>query len=202
MPVTSGAIYHTSSRSAQSVRLRRFVPQIASLDGGLLDRVIVAALILLSGSCQSSPDLAGARARLEAVLAADRTAHLNRDVQLLASHIADTLVTVDGARVTLIPRDSVQRIFTAYFAGARYYHWQDVTPPRVALARDGSQAAVIRTVCVDREEPEPTGNRRRRVFVTTYTAIYAQRDTNWLMMSVTSTFRTPAPSSCAEAGTA
>jgi hypothetical protein len=166
-----------------------------------LGRVIVAALIGLSGSCQSSPDLAAARARLEAVLAADRAAHLNRDVRLLTSHIADTLVTVDGARVTVIPRDSVQRMFTAYFAGARYYHWQDVTPPRVILARDGSQAAVIRTVCVDREEPGSAGN-RRRVFVTTYTATYAQRDTTWLMTSVTSTFRTPAPSSCAEAGAA
>jgi hypothetical protein len=166
-----------------------------------LDRLIVAAVIGLSGACQPSPDLAAARARLDAVLAADRAAHLNRDVRLLASHIADTLVTVDGARVTVIPRDSVQRIFVAYFAEARYYHWQDVTPPRVALARDGSQAAVIRTVCVDREEPGPAGNRRRRVFVTTYTATYVQRDTTWLMTSVTSTFRSPAPSSCTEAGT-
>ena len=156
-----------AAADARSVRLRRFVPQIVSWGGGLLHRVIVAALIGLSGSCQSSPDLAAARARLEAVLAADRAAHLNRDVRLLASHIADTLVTVDGARVTVIPRDSVQRMFTAYFAGARYYQWQDVTLPRVALARDGSQAAVIRTVCVDREEPGPAGNRRRRVFVTT-----------------------------------
>jgi hypothetical protein len=164
--------------------------------------LIVAAVIGLSGSCQPSPDLAAARARLEAVLAADRAAHLNRDVRLLASHIADTLVTVDGARVTVTPRDSVQRMFVAYFAGARYYHWQDLMPPRVSLARDGSQAAVIRTVCVEREEPGPAGNRRRRVFVTTYTATYAQRDTTWLMTSVTSTFRTPAPSSCAEAGAA
>ncbi len=93
-------------------------------------------------------------------------------------------------------------MFGQYFTGATYHAWDDLVPPHIEIAADGSQAWVVRRVCVDREEPEHRGVRRRANFVSAYTATYAKRDTAWVMTSVTSTFAPSASAACGTRGAA
>ncbi len=93
-------------------------------------------------------------------------------------------------------------MFGQYFAGATYHAWDDLESPIIEIARDGSQAWVVRRVCVDREESDNRGERRRRSFVSAYTATYVKRATAWVMTSVTSTFAPSAAAPCATKGAA
>jgi hypothetical protein len=154
----------------------------------------LALLLLLA--CQRAPTLTDERRRLEALLAADREAHLRTNPDLLTAHLADTVLSIDGGQVTLQTRAAVRRFFAEYFAGATYHAWDDVVPPIIRLARDGSHAWVVRQVCVDREGAVGGGAPQRQRFLSAYTATYAKQDTAWVMTSVTSTVAPTAPERC------
>jgi hypothetical protein len=153
-------------------------------------------LSLLYGCARGGGDLGARRAALEAGLADGRRAHYAADAELLASGLDDTLHSLDAGVSSAQPRDSVRAIFSRYFAGAAYRAWENVEPPRIALADDGSLATVLQVVCVDREEPDSAGDRRRRVFVSAYGSSHRWRDGRWRMATVVSTFLPDPPRRC------
>jgi hypothetical protein len=155
---------------------------------------VVLSLVLACGP--RGADLATRRAALEAGLADGRRAHYARDARLLAAGLDDTLHSLDAGVAAAQPRDSVRAMFARYFAGAAYRAWEHVRRPRIALADDGSLATVLQVVCVDREEPDSAGDRRRRVFVTAYGSTYRWRAGRWRMATVVSTFLPGPPRRC------
>jgi hypothetical protein len=164
-------------------------------------RLAIPLALLLAGcgggsSTSAVPARAVALAAMDTVLATGRRAHLELDAELLAAGVADTLVSLADGAVTLQPKDSMRAMFRKYFTGAHYHHWDDIAPPRIQLSDDNTMAWVSRIVCVDREEPAPEGGRRRRVFVSGYSATFLWRDGGWRMTTVTSTFLPEAPRTC------
>ena len=147
------------------------------------------ALALLGLLSACGPSLDGDVEDLRRVLADERRAHLESDAARLVSHMADTLVSVDGGLVTRAPRTEVERGFAAYFEGATYHAWDDVETPRIRVSEDGHMAWVVRRVTVDREEADPAAPRTR--FESAWTATYEKRAGAWRMTSVTSTFAPP-----------
>ena len=157
----------------------------------------VTLLLLLAIACRPSiPNPAVARAAMDSLLADGRRAHLERDADLLAASLADTLISIADGAVSVSSKDSVLAMFGRYFRDASYRHWDDVQPPRIVLSDDHSLAWVSRVVCVDREEPAPEGGRRRRLFVSAYTATYRWKEDGWRMTTVTSTFLPEPPTTC------
>jgi len=152
--------------------------------------------LLLSACARDRVDLPARRAALEAGLADGRRAHFLTDARLLAAGLDDTLQSLDAGARSAQPRDSVRAMFARYFTGAAYRAWEDLEPPRITLSDDGSLAAVLQVVCVDREEPDHQGERRRRVFVTAYSSTYHWQDGGWRMQTVASTFRPDPPARC------
>lgn len=153
-------------------------------------------LLLLPACVRDRVDLAARRAALETALADGRRAHLTTDARLLAGGIDDTLESLDAGARSAQSRDAVRAMFSRYFAGAAYRSWEYLEPTRVTLAHDGSLASVLQVVCADREEPDGQGERRRRVFVTAYSATYRWHDGRWRMRTVASTFRPDPPARC------
>lgn len=141
-----------------------------------------------------------ARLALDSALAEGRVAHLETNAEHLAAGVAETLVSIDQGAVTRQPRDSLRAMFERYFHGASYHTWDDVQPPLVQISDDNSLAWVARVVCVDREEPAPGGGRRRRRFVSAYSATFVRRDARWTMTTVTSTFLPTPPPACPSTG--
>ena len=172
--------------------------------------VAFAATLLLLTACAGAPaptdpnapapTAATARAALDSMLADGRRAHLETDAGRLAGGLADSLVSLDAGAVSVQPRDSVRAMFVRYFTGARYHAWEDVAPPRVVLSADRSLAWVSRIVCVDREEPDDSGGRRRRVFVSGYSATFAWQAGRYRMTTVTSTMLPQPPERCPSSG--
>ena len=141
-----------------------------------------------------------ARLALDSMLAEGRTAHLETNAEQLAAGLADTLISIDAGVISRQPRDSVRAMFDRYFAGASYRTWEDVQPPVVQISDDNSLAWVARVVCVDREEPVAGGQRRRRTFVSAYSATFVRRSGRWTMTTVTSTFLPTPPPACPPGG--
>jgi hypothetical protein len=162
----------------------------------MLRPAAVVLLSLVSGCAQGGVDLPARRAALEAGLTDGRRAHYAADAELLASGLDDTLHSLDAGISTAQPRDSVRAMFARYFAGAAYRAWENVEPPRITLADDGSLATVLQVVCVDREETDSAGDRRRRVFVSAYGSSHRWRDGQWRMATVVSTFLPEPPRRC------
>jgi hypothetical protein len=162
-----------------------------------------AGAFFLLAACADAPaptgtpaDAAAARAAIDSMLADGRRAHVGTDADLLAAGLADSLVSLDAGAVSVQPRDSVRAMFARYFAGARYHAWEDIEPPRVILSADRSLAWVSRVVCVDREEPDDSGGRRRRIFVSGYSATFAWQARGYRMTTVTSTVLPEPPARC------
>jgi hypothetical protein len=163
----------------------------------------LAGTLLLLAACagapaptDTTPTDAAARAAIDSMLADGRRAHFETDADLLAAGLADSLVSLDAGAVSVQPRDSVRAMFARYFAGARYHAWEDLEPPRVILSADRSLAWVSRVVCVDRDEPDARGGRRRRVFVSGYSATFARQASGYRMTTVTSTVLPEPPARC------
>ncbi len=146
---------------------------------------LLAGLALLAlTACRSNAedDLSA----LHRILEDERRAHLETDAELLVSHVADTLVSVEDGRVTRVPRAELARRFAAYFEGATYRAWDDVESPLIRLSADGRMAWVARRVAVERREADPSAPDTR--FGSAWTATYEKGGGRWLMTSVTSTF--------------
>lgn len=139
---------------------------------------------------------------LHRLLEEDRRAHLETDADLLAEHLADTLISLADGRITVSSRDQVRSAFRSYFAGARYHAWEDEAPPLIRISPGGRMAWVARRVRVDREEPALGGGRRRRRFTGAWTATYERQDGRWRMASVASTFEPDTPGDRILAGAA
>lgn len=156
----------------------------------------LAVLLVLAGCSR------GNEASLRQLLEEDRRAHLETDADLIADHLADTLISVADGRVTLEPREQARAFFRSYFSGARYLVWEDVVPPVVHVAPDGRSAWVIRQVRAERDEPGLGGRTLRRAFSSAWTATYAWRDGRWQMTTVASTFVPDSPADRILAGAA
>jgi hypothetical protein len=142
--------------------------------------------VVVLAACE--PNFRSEGAGIQSVLDDDRRAHLQTDAELLAAHLADSVFNIDGGQVIVQTKKEIEAFFRAYFDGAIYHAWEDVTPPVISVSEDGSMAWVARTVYVDREEPGPGDEPWRREFTSAYTATYENTEAGWKMTSVTSTF--------------
>jgi hypothetical protein len=142
--------------------------------------------VTLFAACE--PRSRSEAANIQAVLEGSRRAHLETDASLIAAHLADSVVSINGGQVIIQTKQEIEDFFRFYFDGAIYHAWEDVTPPIISMSKDGSMAWVARTVHVDREELGPGGELWRSQFTSAYTATYENTDAGWKMNSVTSTF--------------
>jgi len=79
--------------------------------------LLLVLLVLAAAAAARGGDIED----LRRLLAEDRAAHLDRDPALIASHVADSLVSVDAGRVEVLSRGEVEAFFRGYFAGAVFF---------------------------------------------------------------------------------
>ncbi len=125
---------------------------------------------------------------LLSILDDDQRAHLQTDVALLVSNIADELISVSGGEILRHSRADVAALFTQVFAGATYQYWADTQPPVIRISDDGTLAWVARRVEVRRSSTMTDGLTQQSAFVSAYTSSYQKENGVWKMDSVASTF--------------
>lgn len=156
--------------------------------------VAVCAALAACAVVACAPSDSGARAAIRTFLAQDSIGHLAGDADLLASLVADTIVSVDGGAVRLMTREEVRRQFAEYFAAASIVGWDEPEAPRVRISPGGDAASINRAVHQTREMTGPDGRVRTDTAVLAWTAYLEREGGAWRMTSVATTWPQSAPS--------
>lgn len=119
--------------------------------------------------------------------ALEREAHIDRNVDLLLSLMADDFVMIDEGEVRKPTRDEQKKRFTAYFGAVRFRKWDDVAPPAVRVSADGTLATVIvkKEVVIDLADAAPEAKPQRTVFA--WMETWEKRKGRWMLVAVCST---------------
>lgn len=117
-----------------------------------------------------------------------RQAHLRGNAALLVSQIADSLTTVQNGSVRKESNASIKARFEHYFPTVEYLKWEDKTPPRVHISRDGTLATVILDKLTETKHLDENGNWGQLIQTHfAWTACYRKVGEEWKIYSVTST---------------
>jgi len=133
-------------------------------------------------------DLARETAELLRIHALDRQAHFGADPALILAHQGEPFVTVGNGRVDEASRAEVAAHFTRYFAGAEYFEWDDLEPPRIRVSNDASLAWMIVRNRVRRRQTLPDGSAVERHFIYAGITGYEKREGRWQRIANVSTF--------------
>ncbi len=98
---------------------------------------LLVALGLSAGSVQDQ-----ARLGLLASNEIQRHAHMTGDAKLFASMLGDSMLSVDRGQFSRSSRAAIEQRFAAYFPTLRYRSWDDMRPPDIQIAADGSLATM------------------------------------------------------------
>ncbi len=116
---------------------------------------------------------------IENLLAMERKAHFDRDIDLFMSEFADDMISLNKGEVFVAtPQENKERIGN-YFRSVKFIKWDDVKRPVIRFSDDGSLAYAIIQKEVIVSHPDNTG---KTVFDTTHyawTSIYRKQKGEW-----------------------
>lgn len=145
-------------------------------------RFILPALLLLCFSC-SDPETSHLEA-LKKVLADERRAHFERNVDLLMSHGVDPLLSVNRGSISYAKQVDSRERFSEYFNSVDFIKWDDMREPVFNFSEDSTLAVVsVQKIVVLREKATQALDSTQFA----WTAVYRRIDGEWKMTVMTST---------------
>ena len=99
-------------------------------------------LLFLLAACASAPGREQARAELLTLHAAQQRAHLDEDAAGLVSLLDDGFCELRDGRMLRPTRAELEARFQSYFDAVEFLAWDDLEPPRIELAEDGTHATM------------------------------------------------------------
>lgn len=91
-------------------------------------------------------DAGPARNDLESLLKTrdtHRVAHRTENIELWLRSLADPILNVDSGEVSAVAREDFAARMRGYFDAVEFVGWEDLDPPKIRMASDGSTAEVI-----------------------------------------------------------
>ena len=122
---------------------------------------------------------------------AGRRAHLEADADLLVSGFAHDYANVARGEVSRPERAASRERFSRYLAASRFLEWDDIEPPAVRIALDGSMAHVTVRKRVRIVSAANAADTSHTVYA--WTALFEKRAGEWRLVSITSTDRPGRP---------
>lgn len=129
-----------------------------------------------------------AKQELLAIHAGHRKAHFDTDAEALIADRAETFIRVRNGAVQQVTQDATRQDFEQYFQNATYYEWDDLEPPIVRVAQDGSLAWMITRTKVRRTQTDESGEEQEQAFVYAGIMTYEKREGQWIRTANVSTF--------------
>jgi hypothetical protein len=128
-----------------------------------------------------------ALATLRRLLDQERTAHMGRDAALLVSLLADDFLSIGAGRVTRPTRAESLTGFQAYFDRSEFLAWDDLEPPLIRIAPDGSMAYVVVRKLVRHIEIGPEGRGEPEETAFAWLEAWERVGADWKLKVVAST---------------
>ena len=140
-------------------------------------------VFLLIMGCQAPTDHARDRELLLQSNENQRRAHMENNADLLLAEMADTLTTVQRGAIRIEAKGDMYGRWQSYFASVKYLAWDDLEPPIIELANDGSLASVsVRKITIASSDGAPVDT----TFFA-WTSNYRKINGAWKIYQVTST---------------
>jgi len=123
-------------------------------------------------------------AALKSLLADDRKAHLTKDVDLLLSHFADTIIEVKRGMTRRMSMEENRLRFHHYFQSVEFVKWDDVADPVLTFSNDSTLAVatIQKQVIVNELE-----SHIKDTTDFSWTAVYRKMNEQWKLLTITST---------------
>src|SRR3954451_4530224 len=142
----------------------------------------------MAGSTAENSIVEVARQELLALHAGDRAAHFATDPAALIAAQTEPFISVRDGAIQEVTREATRQMFTRSFAGATYHEWDDLQPPIVHVAQDGSIAWMIVRTKVRRTKVAADGRAEEQAFIYAGIMTYERRDGRWVRTANVSTF--------------
>jgi hypothetical protein len=156
------------------------------LPGNLLIPSLFSTTLLIL-SCHDKPDLVAEKETIRNMLATERKAHFDRNVDLFISEFADSMISVNKGKVTIAgPAQNKKRI-EPYFNSVTFIKWDDTAEPIIRIADDGSLAYAIIQKEVILTYPDSLGKPFYDTTHYAWTSIYRKQKGEWKVEANTST---------------
>lgn len=124
---------------------------------------------------------------LRGLLEQERVAHFTRNPDLLVALFADDFTNVSAGRVTHPNRAESRARFQAYFERSTFLEWDDIEPPVIRLAGDGSLAYAIVQKRVRVIANDEAGQPQEHVTLFAWVEIWEKEAGDWKLKLVAST---------------
>ena len=149
--------------------------------------ILLSLFLLTLVCCSKQVDIKKDREDLVRLLAQERKAHFDKDIDLFISSFADTVVSVYGGEVDLnTPEDNKAR-FGPYFKSVEFIKWDDIEAPRIDISEDGSMAYAAIKKQIVLTYPDTLGNPLIDSAQYAWVSIYRKIDGTWKVVCNAST---------------
>lgn len=133
----------------------------------------------LSVSCNQNVDLIKEERIIKDLLAQERTAHFNKDVDLFVSEFADSMISINKGKVKMLSPEQNKIRIEPYFKSIEFIKWDDVENPMISFSADGTMAYAVVQKQVILSYPDSTG----KLYIDTtdyaWVSIYRKHGSDW-----------------------
>ena len=161
----------------------------SELGGHSLAAFFLFPLLITITSCSPAPDLEADRAELLRIHELQRTAHLEKDGELLASLISSDFVNIRAAEIDRPTPEEMAARIQPYLDRSTFLEWDDVDAPVIRISGDGTMASVIVHKSVRIRYQADSGEVQEGHTIFVWTELYEKREGEWKLTMVTSTDR-------------
>ena len=145
-------------------------------------------VLLCLVACQKAPNSLVHKRALLTSNELQRQAHLDGNAPLLASLIADSMLSIQNGQISIASNSEIEDRFTSYFKNVHYTSWDDVQAPIIELSNDASMATVSVQKLIDAQSIEKDSKWGEHSFTLfAWDALFRQEGGIWKMYSNTST---------------
>jgi hypothetical protein len=118
--------------------------------------------------------------------AREREAHLKGDADLLVSEIGSRLVQVQDGKVETATAGEIREQFFDRFTRVKYLTWDDVAPPQIRVASDGSMAWVVIQIEARYRDRVGSSLGQEHQFLSSWIATYEKQKSDWRIVGIAS----------------
>ncbi|MBX7150965.1 hypothetical protein K1X84_04955 [bacterium] len=149
-------------------------------------RYVLWISVLITVAC-NNPDIEKERRELLKLHERQRTAHLEENIDLLASEQADTLLFIRNGELGFRTNRQMRENFKRYFDRVEFIKWDDIAEPIIEISDDASMASTFVQKIVILSYQNEQGQSVIDTTVFAWTTLYRKRADEWKLIAMTST---------------
>jgi hypothetical protein len=147
----------------------------------------MAAGGFLLAACKPQSDRNADEKQIRAMLANERKAHFDRDVELFVKEFSDNMLSVNKGNIKYTPPDTMRKSIGKYFGTVQFIKWDDTAPPVIRFSDDRSLAYALVKKEVIVSYPDQSGKVITDTTHYAWASVYRKEKGEWKMEANIST---------------